>query len=187
MRRPDNKTLILTGILFVVIVLLTCLLRFDIHHQGKLAGYWTLGDVGVYIAAALLGGPWAALAAGVGSAFADIFVGQAIYAPASLIIKAGMALAFASHSKRGHTVLHLIKSVAVGGGIMIGGYFFYDLIIRGDYILAAISLPFNILQLIGSGLIAVPVLFLMGGKNYRQGGGFGPRDDFYTPTKRQLK
>ena len=63
MRRPDNKTLILTGILLVVVVLLTCLLRFDIHHQEKLAGYWTLGDVGVYIAAALLPGPWAALAA----------------------------------------------------------------------------------------------------------------------------
>lgn len=187
MRRPDNKTLILTGILLVVVVLLTCLLRFDIHHQEKLAGYWTLGDVGVYIAAALLPGPWAALAAGVGSALADIFVGQAIYAPASLIIKAGMALMLFSRLRRGHTLLDLVKSVAVAGGIMIGGYFFYDLIIRGDYVLAAISLPFNILQLIGSGLIAVPVLFLMGGKNYRQGGGFGSRDDFYTPTKRQLK
>ena len=187
MRRPDNKTLILTGILLVVVVLLTCLLRFDIHYQGKLSGYWTLGDVGVYIAAALLGGPWAAVAAGVGSALADIFVGQAIYAPASLIIKAGMALVFASRLRHGHTLLDIVKSVAVAGGIMIGGYFFYDLIIRGDYVLAAIALPFNILQLIGSGLIAVPVLFLMGGKNYRQGGGFGSRDDFYTQSKRQLK
>ncbi|HWR24516.1 MAG TPA: ECF transporter S component [Feifaniaceae bacterium] len=186
MRRPDNKTLILTGVLMVVVVLLTCLLRFDIHHQGELSGYWTLGDVGVYIAAALLGGPWAALASGVGSALADIFVGQAVYAPASLLIKAGMALAFAARLKRGHAPLDLVKSVAVAGGIMIGGYFFYDLIFRGDYVLAAISLPFNILQLIGSGVIAVPVLFLMGGKNYRQGGGFGSRDDF-TQTKRQLK
>lgn len=187
MSRPDNKTLILTGILLVVVVLLTCLLRFDIHHQETLAGYWTLGDIGVYLAAALLPGPWAALAAGVGSALADIFVGQAIYAPASLIIKAGMAFLLFSRLGRGHTFLDLVKSVSVAGAIMIGGYFFYDLIIRGDYVLAAISLPFNILQLIGSGLITVPVLFLMGGKNYRQGGGFGSRDDFYTPTKRQLK
>ncbi len=187
MRRPDNKTLILTGILFLVIILLTCLLRFDIHHQDKPSGYWTLGDIGIYIAVALLGGPWAALAAGLGSALADVFVGQAIYAPASLVIKAGMALVFASYLKRGHTLLHLVKSVGMAGGIMIGGYFFYDLIFRGDYILAAIGLPFNILQLIGSGIIAVPVLFLMGGKNYRQGAGFGSRDDFYTPPKRQLK
>ncbi len=188
MKKADNKTLILAAVMFVVILLLTWLLRIDIHYQEALAGYWTLGDVGIYVAAALLGGPWAALAAGLGSAFADIFAGQAVYAPASLVIKAIMAFVFAAFAKRGHSLLHLVKSVCYSGGVMVLGYFLYDLIIRGNYALAAIGLPFNLLQLIAGGVIAVPVLFLMGGKTYRQGNGFTVRkDDFPTTTKRQLK
>jgi uncharacterized membrane protein len=188
MKKYDNKTLILAAVMFVVILLMTWLLRMDIPYEGKQAGYWTLGDVGIYITAALLGGPWAALCAAVGSALADIIVGQAVYAPASLVVKALMALVFVSHAKRGNSFLHLIKSVAYAGGVMVLGYFLYDLIIRGDYVLAAIGLPFNILQVIASGLIAVPVLFLMGGKTYRQGSGFfGRKDDFSKTPKRQLK
>ena len=188
MRRTDDKTLILAGVMFVVILLLTWLLRVDIHYQGKLGGYWTLGDVGIYVAAVLLGGPWAALCAAAGSALADIIVGQAIYAPASIIIKALMPIVFLSHAQRGHSVLHLIKSIGIAGGVMVLGYFLYDLVIRGDYVLAAIGLPFNILQVIASGLIALPVLFLMGGKTYRQGGGFAlHKDDFPTTPKRQSK
>jgi|GEM_PF-257303 len=187
MKKIDNKTLVLCAVMLAVILLLTWLLRFDIPYQGKDAGYWTLGDVGVYIAAALLGGPLAAIPAAVGSALADIIAGQAIYAPASLFIKAGMALLFASYLKKGRTVMHLIKAVAMAGIILVLGYFFYDLIFRGDYVMAAIGIPFNILQLIASGLIAVPVLYLMGGETYRRGNGFSTWEDFSPKPKRQLK
>jgi uncharacterized membrane protein len=159
MKKYDNKTLILAAVMFVVILLMTWLLRMDIPYEGKQAGYWTLGDVGIYITAALLGGPWAALCAAVGSALADIIVGQAVYAPASLVVKALWRLCSYRTQSAGTHFLHLIKSVAYAGGVMVLGYFLYDLIIRGDYVLAAIGLPFNILQVIASGLIAVPVLF----------------------------
>lgn len=50
-------------------------------------GYFNLGETGVYISSLLLPPVWAALAAGVGSALADVVLGYHIYAPATLLIK----------------------------------------------------------------------------------------------------
>lgn len=50
-------------------------------------GYFNLGETGVYISSLLLPPVWAAMAAGMGSALADIVLGYHIYAPATLIIK----------------------------------------------------------------------------------------------------
>lgn len=169
---PDRKKLILIIVMLLITFFMTWLLRIDIKNQDQLAGYWTLGDVGVYLSAALLGGPWGALVAAVASAVADIVIGQAIYVPASLIIKAAMALLFAWYIKQGSTILHLAKGVGYAGLLMVFGYFLYNLIVRGSYPMAAIGLPINLLQVIASGIIAVPVLFLIGGKNYREGYGF---------------
>ncbi len=54
-------------------------------------GYFNLGEAGVYLSAVVLPPPWAALAAGLGSALADIILGYYIYAPATLVIKAAEA------------------------------------------------------------------------------------------------
>lgn len=191
MKHMDKKARILVAVMFVVTVLLSWLVRFKIPYQESFAGCWTLGDVGVYISAALLGGPWAALVSAVASALSDILAGQAIYAIGSFLIKGLMALLFAWYIRRGHTLLHIVKGIGICGGVMTLFYFLYDLIILGNYPIAAIGLPINILQVMASGIITVPVLFLMGGKSYRQGDGFstGTSHGFYSakPPKRQLK
>jgi len=171
MRRPDNKTLITAGIMFVVILLLTWLLRIELNilRDGVSAGAFIHpGDIGVYIAAGILGGPWAALASALGSGLADVFAGSAIYAIPSLIIKAAMAFLLAHYMKKDHTWLGLIRGLILTGVLMVLGYFIFDLVIMGDYEVAALSLPFNLLQMIVCGLVALPVLKIFGGKNYQQ-------------------
>lgn len=181
MNKLDKKKLILIVVLFAITVLLSWLPSFLYPVQdGKPGGYWNLGDVGVYLSAALLGGPWGALIAAVGAALADLIKSQAIYAPATLVIKAAMALLFGWHVRQGTTILHIAKSVGYCGLLMTLGYFLYDLILRGSYQIAAIGLPLNLLQVIASGLVAVPVLFLIGGKSYRQGNGFLPKEDTFS-------
>lgn len=172
MKKISTKTWILTGVMFVLTTLITWLLRVDIRVAEQTAGYWTMGDVAVYASAALLGGPLGALAAGLGGALADILAGQAIYAPASLIIKALMAFLCAFLLKRGNDRdwLYLVKTVGFCGGLMIVLYFVYDLVFRGNYLVAALGLPFNVLQLIASGVVAVPVLKILRRKSYDQAG-----------------
>ncbi len=186
MRKPDTKTWILLAVMCVVTALLTWLVRFDIHVDNHpVAGYWTMGDVGVYVSAALLGGPLGAIVAGVASALGDLLAGQAIYMPASLILKAAMAFLMARFLTKGRDFASLCKAVGICGLIMVLGYFLYDLVLRGDYAIAALGLPINLLQVIASAVITVPVLKLIQGKTYEQADPFTAASA--NTKKRQLK
>jgi len=66
---------------------------------------------------------------------------------------------------------------------MIVLYFVYDLVFR-DYVMAALGLPFNVLQLVAGGVVAVPVLKFLRRKSYDQAG--LPAGAAET-NKRQLK
>ena len=50
-------------------------------------GYVNIGDAAVLLSAWLLGNPYGALAAGIGSGLADILAGYIAYAPGTIIIK----------------------------------------------------------------------------------------------------
>lgn len=173
MRTIDKKTWILAGVMLVVVVLLTWLLRIDIPYSVETepdmtAGYITLGDVGVYVSAMLLGGPLAAVVSAIGSLVADFIAGHGGYAFASLIIKAVMALIVGWQLKKAETFMQRVKALLLAGLWMVLGYFLFDLVIRGNYLIAAVGLPFNVLQVVACGAIAALVLFLTGGKPYRK-------------------
>lgn len=111
--------------------------------------YVNAGDAIVYTAAYMLGGAWGAVAAGVGSAVADLILGSVLYAPATLLIKglmaflAGRLMARGTGSFRGR-----LCALALGGAIMPLGYFLYESILYGP-LPAATGLPFNLIQYAG--------------------------------------
>jgi uncharacterized membrane protein len=167
MRLPEKKKLILAACVFAATLLMTCLLKIKIVNDGFDKAYINMGDIGVYAAAALLGGPLGALAASLSSALADLFVGSAVYAIPSLIIKGSMALLTAQLLKRGSDWSNIAKTVSISGAVMTLGYFLFDLLfIR--YGVAAFSLPLNALQAIVNGLISIPVLKIICRKSYNE-------------------
>lgn len=109
-------------------------------------GYFNLGDIFVLSGAFVLGAPLGAVAAGVGSALADLFMGFAIYAPATFVIKALVAacaaLLFALFKRivKGEKTLMALWLVCavVAEGIMVGGYFLYESLVLG-YGLGAVA------------------------------------------------
>ena len=97
-------------------------------------GYVNVGDALVIVSAFLLSPAWGALAAGLGSALADILSSYFIYAPATLIIKALMALAAGAvlrGFKTEKTVLPAILGSITAEIIMVSGYFAYDTLVYG--------------------------------------------------------
>lgn len=111
--------------------------------------YINVGDAIVYACAYMLGGAWGSLAAGIGSAAADLILGSALYAPATLLIKglmayiAGRLMARASGSLKSR-----LFAMAAGGAVMPLGYFLYESILYGPAPAAA-GLPFNLIQYAG--------------------------------------
>ena len=106
-------------------------------------GYVNLGDGGVYLCALLLPGGLGALAAGVGAALADLILGWAVYAPATLLIKGLTAflagLAFRK-AKKAAVPLSLLCCLLVPLG-----YFLYESVLLTGPVAAVNVLP-NALQ-----------------------------------------
>ncbi len=111
-------------------------------------GYVNLGDAFVSLSCWVLG-PIGAICAGVGSALADLMLGYAIYAPATLVIKASMSIScyfiFKVFKKFSSYPISLIVSALVAELIMILGYFLFEGILYG-FGTAVLNILFNTIQ-----------------------------------------
>ncbi len=140
----NNTThrIVLAGLLAACILLLTIVVAVPIPNMA--GAYVNLGDTGVYLAAFLLGGPWGALCAAVGSALADILLGSVLYAGPTFVIKGLMALIAGTLLKKwsgGKRALALLCA----GIIMPLGYFLFETCLYGAAAALA-GLPANCIQ-----------------------------------------
>jgi uncharacterized membrane protein len=87
--------------------------------------YVNPGDVGVYVAAYLLGTPWGVLAAAAGSALADLYFGSVLYIGPTFIIKGLMAFTATKLLRRWNKIPALICA----GLLMPLGYFIFETVL----------------------------------------------------------
>lgn len=128
---------------------LTCVATMIIKIPSPLKGYINLGDCIVLLSGWLLSPIWGFLAAGLGSALADVLSGYVIYGPATFLIKGLMALvAFYGYkllkNKCGKFASKIISGI-VAEVVMIVGYFFFAGILYG-FGPAVINIPANAVQ-----------------------------------------
>ncbi len=157
MRNDKTQKIVWAGLFMALTTVATMVIRVP----SPVGGYVNAGDALVILSAFLLGPSWGALAAGLGSALADLFAGYVVYAPATLIIKALMALAAGAilHSAKGKKSLITAVSGSVTAEIiMIAGYFAYEAAVIGYGWGAVANLPGNCAQGI-VGAAAGTVLF----------------------------
>lgn len=146
---------------------LTCVATMIIKIPSPLKGYINLGDCMVLLAGWMLSPFYGFLAAGLGSALADVFSGYFTYAPATFIIKGLMALiAFFLYKLLHNKIGNLISRIL--GGIlaeitMIIGYFLFEGLLYG-FVPSLVNIPANAVQGI-AGIIIGTVLVTILNKN----------------------
>ena len=134
-------------VLASVLAALACVATLVLTIPSPTGGYMNLGDTIVLLSAYLLGPWWGAAAAGIGSGLADLIAGYALYAPATLLIKAVMAIAAALLYKTlGRKSWALIPCGILAEAIMVLGYWGYDGILMGSLMGAAVGIPSNLTQ-----------------------------------------
>ena len=142
----DLKKLTLAALFAAMTAAATLLIQIPTPSKG----YLNLGDSIVNIAAWMLGPYYGGAAAGLGSAIADLISGYALYAPATLVITAGMAVvswfAFTSVSKRFPSLPSRIFAAAAAELVMVVGYALFEVIIYQNVYTGVIGIPANILQ-----------------------------------------
>ena len=108
-----------------------CVATMIIQVPNGIGGYFNLGDCIVLLCGWLLGPVYGAFSAGIGSMLADIFSSYVIYAPATGIIKAMMAVVSFYIARRGQGRCSLIFSGVCAEFVMIFGYFVYEWVLYG--------------------------------------------------------
>lgn len=128
---------------------LTCAATMVIKIPSPLNGYINLGDCLVLLSGWLLSPVYGFMAAGLGSALADLFSGYAAYAPATFIIKGSMALiAFGGcklmHKWLGNFPARIISGAAAEAAMVLG-YFVFEGFLYG-FGPSAVNIPANGIQ-----------------------------------------
>ncbi len=156
-------------VIAAMLAALVCIATMMIRIPSPLKGYLNLGDGVVLLAGWMLSPLYGFLAAGVGSALADLFSGYVVYAPATFVIKGLMAIAahygfqlfrnmIGSHPSR-------IAAGIVAELIMVFGYFVFEGFLYG-FGPSVVNIPANGVQGI-AGLILGCALVKIFEKNNR--------------------
>ena len=128
---------------------LTCVVTMFIMVPSPFKGYLNLGDCLVLVSGWLLSPLYGGLAAGLGSALADLLSGYTVYAPMTFVIKALMALAAGYlfrmlHKKQGVWFSGIVSGIAAEI-IMVLGYFLFESLLYGPAS-SAVNIPANSIQ-----------------------------------------
>lgn len=145
-----NK-LVLAGLMCALITLMTMVIQMPIPATK---GYIHLGDCMIFFSVLLLGFKFGALAAGVGSALADLFTGYFHYVPITFVVKSVMALIMGlcieyavrkGYGKKAVKVVEAIGMIA-GGIFMVIGYYIAEVIMIGSFVTPVAAIPMNVAQ-----------------------------------------
>ena len=154
MTESNTKKLVAAAMLAA----LCCVATMSIKIPSPLNGYINLGDCIVLLTGWLLPPHYAFLAAGVGSALADVFSGYVVYAPATFVIKGVMALVVCYSyrklkDKLGEMPVKIIGAVAAEL-VMIFGYYIFEGFLYG-FVPSLVNIPANAVQGIAGIIIAL--------------------------------
>ena len=137
---------------------LACVATMIIKVPSPLKGYLNLGDCVVLTAGWMLSPIYGFLAAGLGSALADLFSGYVVYAPVTFLIKGCMALityfGFRLLHKRISDLLSRIISGTAAEMLMILGYFVFEGCMYG-FGPSVVNIPANAVQGIAGLIIGI--------------------------------
>lgn len=161
-QRVSPREIALTAITIALVAVVT---RFLIFPVGQ--GYFNFSDTAVYFVAFTFG-PWIGfLAGGIGAALADLSAGYAAFAPLTFLAHGlqGLVAGWLARHGRG-TPTQRMAVAWLGGTLTMAGLYFL-----GEYFGARVGwggpaqavteLPFNLLQNVAGGLVAVPLSLLV--------------------------
>lgn len=157
----DLKKMVMAALFAAFACVATMSIRIPTPGTG---GYIHPGDAIVILAGVILGPGLGFLAAGIGSAMADLIGGYFIYVPITFVIKGSVAfVAGILYQRVGRTSKSRYMAVMLGGIgdilLVAFGYFLCEMMMYG--IAAALaSVPANVIQGIG-GLVIGMVLYPM--------------------------
>ena len=140
-----TKRIVITALMAAMVCVATMIIKIP----SPLKGYLNIGDCIVLLCGWLLTPGYGFVAAGLGSALADVLSGYITYAPATFLIKGSMALIAFACFKLMNKRLGRLPSQIIGAVlaeiVMVFGYFVFEGFMYG-FVPSAVNIPANAVQ-----------------------------------------
>ena len=162
MKSKKLRFICFAGIFTAIVFVFTAYLHIPSHN-----GYTHIGDGFIYLAACLLPLPYAIFVGAAGALLADCLSGFAVWAPASVIIKATAVLFFSYKSKK-IVSLRNVLALIPASILCIGGYYIYEAVITGNFITPLSGIAGYITQSVLSSILFVALGLAMDKLNIKQ-------------------
>ena len=148
-KKNHTKLMCISGILSALVFVITAYLHIPTYN-----GYVHCGDGVIFLAACVLPIPYSIIVGALGAMLADLLTGFAIWAPGSMIIKGLLALLFTCKSNKIITKRNLIM-LFPAALISVAGYYLYEALITGSFIVSLSGIPGSIIQATASSILFV--------------------------------
>lgn len=160
MSRNDSlHYLVLVALFIALVALATMVINVPMIATQ---GFINVGDAVIFLSAVLMGPRVGLAAGGLGSALADLLLGYAHWAPWTLVIKAveGLIAALLGHAiykKEQKVSRRVVGGLILASLWMVLGYYLAGGVMVG-FKTALASIPGNLVQGLGSVVLALPLL-----------------------------
>ncbi|GAB6087104.1 ECF transporter S component [Alkaliphilus crotonatoxidans] len=157
MKQNSVQDLTLLGLLTALVAVSTMIISIPVPSTE---GFIHLGDSMIFLTAIIFGKRKGAIAAGLGSALADILLGYTHWALPTLVIKGLMGYWVGAIARQNEDQLLQIRNITallVGALWMVFGYFIAGAALKGSFLVSLTSVPANLLQGFGGALLFVPI------------------------------
>jgi len=144
--------LVKTAIFAALIFLATAFIKIPIAY-----GYIHAGDIFIFVACYFCKPKYAAISVGIGSMFADLMAGFVVFMPATLVIKAAMALIAGLIMYKKPTILRMAAGFFAAGLFMLFGYWVFEGFLYG-WLPATLNLPLALIQPAVGIAVATPMV-----------------------------
>jgi len=150
------KSLVITAVCVALTYVFTACVNISLPLAK--GGLIHLGNIPLFLAAILFGKKTGAIAGGIGMGLFDLLSGWAVWAPFTLVDTAlmGYVIGAITEKKRG-TRWNVIAAV-IACVIKVVGYYIAEVIIYGNWIAPALSIPANIIQVVVAAIFVLPVV-----------------------------
>ena len=156
--KTRTQKIVLASMIAALCCIATMTIKIPTLVKG---GYLNLGDSIVLLAGWLLSPMYGFLAAGLGSALADVFLGYFIYAPATFVIKGLMAVVVFCGcryiKKKKASALWRVATCAVAEMVMVFGYFIFEIFLYG-FATSALNIPMSAIQGVAGLIVGIALI-----------------------------
>lgn len=157
----EIQWMVMTALFIALTYVITGYINIRIPFLAANGGLVHLGNVPVFVAAALYGRKSAALSGAVGMALFDLTCGWVAWAPFTFVVCGMIGWIFGfiteKHSSKGYLLVGVLAALLV----KIAGYYLAEGIIYGNWMAPVASIPGNVVQILAAGVIAVPLILAL--------------------------